>query len=48
MNKTDCVEREPITIVQNNYLNALTSTVVLLGRIKVKIKQNVNTNYKSV
>jgi hypothetical protein len=37
-----------IIVIQNNYLNPLTSTVVMLGRIKVKIKQNVSTNFRSL
>ena len=48
MNKTECVKPEKITVVHNNYLNPLTSTVVTLGRIKFKIKQNVSTNFRSL
>lgn len=47
MNKTECKKPELITIIQNYYLNPLKSTVVTLGRIKIKIKQNVNTNFMS-
>jgi hypothetical protein len=39
MNRTESMTPQQITVIQNNYLNPLTSTVVTLGRIKVRVRR---------